>query len=353
MILKENFKIVQSTKTIKPMKKQIALLFMLSLIIFGCGKKNKLDVDVSDVNVNINIKRLDKDIFQIDIDSIHKEIPRLHEKYGEFYKIYNRHIINIGSSNSKAYADNLQAFRNDYGINEAYNKVQKKFPDFEELEEKITNGFRHYRYYFPKKKIPAVYTFIGGFNQSIVIADSTVAIGLDKYLGRDCDIYDKLGWEKYRQKNMHKAKIPTDCIKSWAKTEWVFNDSIDNVLTNMLYKGRLLYFTKAMYPETHDTLITGFTPKELEWCKANEKHIWEYLIDKNILYSTDYMTINKMVNPAPFTSGFPRQSPGQAVNWLGWQIVRTYMERKPGTSLKELMNKDDYQQILSQSKYHP
>lgn len=336
------------------MKKQIFFLFLLFLIIYGCGKKNKFEVDVSDINITIDIKRLDQDLFQVETDSIYKEIPRLNEKYGEFFKIYNQRVINIGNSNSKAYVDNLQAFRSDYGIKDAHEKVQEKYPDLDALEEKLTNGFKHYRYYFPEKQIPAVYSFVGGFNQSIVIADSALAIGLDKYLGRDCEIYDKLGWEEYRQKNMYKEKIPTDCMKGWAETEWTFNDSIDdNVLSNMLYNGKLLYFTRRMYPKAHDTLIAGFTGKELEWCKANEKHMWEYLIDKNILYSTDYMTINKMVNPAPFTSGFPRQSPGEAINWLGWQIIDNYMERKDGTNLKELMNEDDYQKILSESKYHP
>lgn len=335
------------------MKKQIFILFILFLIAYGCGKKNKFDVDISDIDITIDIKRLDKDIFQVEIDSIHKEIPRLNEKYGEFFKIYNQRVINIGSSNSKAYPDNLKAFRSDYGVNEARKKVQEKYPDLDDLEEKLTRGFKHYRYYFPEKQIPAVYSFLGGFNQSIVIADSVIAIGLDKYLGRDCEIYDKMGWEEYRQKNMYREKIPTDCMKSWAKTEWVFNDSTDNVLSNMLYNGKLLYFTRAMYPNAHDTLIAGFTKKELEWCQANEKHMWEYLIDKDILYSTDYMTINKMVNPAPFTSGFPRQSPGQAINWLGWKIIDTYMERKSGTDLKKLMNESDYQKILSVSKYHP
>ena len=244
------------------------------------------------------------------------------------------------------------SYRNLFELKKIVGKrmIRRKSDD---LDEELTRGFKHYRYYFPEKQIPAVYSFLGGFNQSIVIADSVIAIGLDKYLGRNCEIYDKLGWEEYRQKNMYKEKIPTDCIKSWAKTEWLFNDSTDNVLYNMLYNGKLLYFTRAMYPKAHDTIIAGFTGKELEWCKANEKHMWEYLIDKNLLYSTDYMTINKMVNPAPFTSGFPRQSPGQAINWLGWQIIDTYMERKSGTDLKELMNESDYQKILSVSKYHP
>jgi len=334
------------------MKKTQILLIIFISFIYGCGQKSNLDINVSDIQLTIDIKRLDKDLFNLNPDSIHKEIPQMHSKYGEFFKIYNQRVIKIGASNSKAYPDNLSAFQNDYIMHKVNQDIEKTFPDLKNLEQKLTDGFKHYRYYFPNKLIPAIYTFQGGFNQSIVIADSTLAIGLDKYLGRDCEFYDKLGWDNYRQKNMYKEKIPADCMKAWAETEWTFNDSIDNVLTNMLYKGKLLYFTSAMYPQTNDTLIAGFTEKELNWCKANEKQMWEYLIDKNILYSTDYMTINKMVNPAPFTSGFPRYSPGRAINWLGLQIIETYME-KNSITLRELMKENDYQKILAASKYHP
>jgi gliding motility-associated lipoprotein GldB len=328
-------------------------LLVITLILFGCSKKNPYETDVSDVEVKISIKRLDKNLFEVNLDSIHEAIPRLSNKYGGFFDLYNRHVINIGGANSKAYPDNLKGFLTDYVMNQVHDKTIEVYPDLDEIEERITEGFKHYKYYFPKKTIPAVYTYIGGFNQSIVVADSILAIGLDKYLGRDCEFYDKLNWSKYLQKNLHREKIPSDCMKAWAKTEWEFNDSVDNVMSNMLYRGKLLYFVKSMLPEEPDTLITGFTKKELEWCRANEKQIWNYLVENKLLFETDYMTINKYVNPAPFTSGFPRESPGRAINWLGWKITEEYMKKNKDVTLNELMVNQNYQRILNRSKYHP
>ena len=335
------------------MKKQIFYLLLLGLILSGCSGGNDFKVDVSDIEVQLDIKRLDQDLFQVNMDSIYEEIPAMQEKYGAFYEIYNRYVISIGNSNSKAYPDNLNAFLTDFMINKAYEAVQSKYPEIQSIEEGLIRGFKHFRYYFPEKQIPAVYTYIGGYNQSIVVGDSILGIGLDKYLGRDYEFYDKLGFSNYLQKKMYKEKIPSDCLHSWAETEWVFNDSIDNVMTNMLYRGKLLYFTRAMFPRAHDTLITGFTGNELQWVQANEQQMWDYLIDKKLLYSTDYMTINKLVNPAPFTSGFPEESPGQAVNWLGWQIIQAYMDQNSRITLGELMEEDDYQMILTESRYHP
>ena len=108
-----------------------------------------------------------------------------------------------------------------------------------------------------------------------------------------------------------------------------------------------------MFPNSSDSLKIGFTSDQMLWCIKNEKQMWNYLIEKKLLFSTDYMTINKHINPAPFTSGYPKESPGRASIWLGWKIVDAYMERNSDLTLKNLMLDDDYQKILSESRYEP
>ncbi len=328
-------------------------MLALTLILFGCGPKNPYEKDIETQQITIEVKRLEKDLFTANLDSLHRLIPDMQEKYGRFFELYNTGVINIGASNSRSYPSNLRAFLNNYDMNQTYDKIVEVHSSMEAAEKKLQEGFSYYRHYFPEKTIPAVYTYLGGFNQSIVVADSILAIGLDKYLGRDCKFYDKLGWADYRQQDMHPAQIPTDCMRAWGKSEWPFTDSTDNLLSNMLYRGKLLYFTKSMLPHEHDTLVTSFSKKELRWCRQNEAQIWKYLIDHKLLYSTDYMTINKMINPAPFTSGFPQSSPGQAINWLGWKIIEAYMEEKSSTTLPALMKDQNYQRMLNASKYNP
>ncbi|HSH51263.1 MAG TPA: hypothetical protein VK982_06035 [Bacteroidales bacterium] len=327
----------------------ITLLFLFS----GCSKKNKFDVDIDDIDIKIEVKRLDKDLFALEPNEVKGQIPYLIEKYGKFLELYSQNVINIGSPYSKAYPDYLTGFITDYTMFQVHNKVMEKFHAIDFIEEELTHAFKYYKYYFPQKTVPAVYTYQGGFNQSIVVADSILAIGTDKYLGPDVDFYDRLGISKYLQLNMVPEKIPTDAMKAWAMTEFVYNDSIDNLMNNMIYHGKLQYFLDAMFPFIEDSLKFGFTSNQLKWCQKNEKPMWDNLVEQKLLFSTDYMTINKYINPAPFTTGFPRQSPGRAVVWLGWKIVHRYMERHPELTLKELMLNDHYQEILTESRYEP
>jgi uncharacterized protein YjaZ len=97
----------------------------------------------------------------------------------------------------------------------------------------------------------------------------------------------------------------------------------------------------------------GFTPDEMSWCTENEARIWAHLVDEELLFKTEYMTINKWINQAPFVAGIPKESPGRLGQWVGWQIVRAYMNENPSITVQELMQNDNAQDILNRSKYKP
>ncbi|NOZ45244.1 MAG: hypothetical protein GXO79_00525 [Chlorobi bacterium] len=87
--------------------------------------------------------------------------------------------------------------------------------------------------------------------------------------------------------------------------------------------------------------------------KKYEEDIWTYLIEKKVLYSTEYMQIKRYIDDAPFTPSFSKKSPGRIGIWVGWQIVRSYMKNRTDVDLIKLMNNNNYQKILNRSKYKP
>ncbi|MBI9055235.1 MAG: hypothetical protein JEY96_15535 [Bacteroidales bacterium] len=334
-------------------KKEFIFVVLISIILVSCNTRNRVNIDLSDINVDAEIKRLDQDVFQIDLDSTQKDVNVLVNKYSEFFELYNSMIIKLGNPYSKSYPELLKGFVTDYTMNKIYTKTTEVYPNLNDLETELEEAFKRFKYYFPEKNTPAFYTYIGGFNQSIVVTDSMLGIGLDKYLGSNCIFYKRLGIANYLQQNMIPEMISIDAVKSWALTEFDYNDSIDNVVNNMIYQGKIQYFLNATFPNKADSLKFGFSGDDVRWCIKNEKQMWNYLIDQKLLFSTDYMVINKLINPAPFTTGFPNESPGRASVWLGEKIVSAYMNRFPNLTIKELMLDDNYQKILSESRYEP
>ena len=246
----------------------------------------------------------------------------------------------------------LYSFVSDTLIRELETNVAENI-DTIQLRKNLEFAFRHYKYYFPEKEIPIVYTCISGLNQSVVTAEKLIGISLDKYLGVNSRFYKQLGLPVYKRRNMHPEKIVPDAIYAWAVTEWPKSDNANNLLSQMIHEGKMLYFMDAMLPEISDTLKIGFTKKQLDYCRKNEASMWTFMAEQKLLFSTDRMSIKRFIDDGPYTTPFTDQSPARTGAWLGWQIVRSYMNQNKDVELVDLMNNTDFQVILNQSGYRP
>ncbi|MGD0341356.1 MAG: hypothetical protein ABSA76_06590 [Bacteroidales bacterium] len=329
------------------------VLFCLTALI-SC-RKNIYRVNVSSVPVNIEIKRLEKEIFSLDPDKIQTSVPNLKQEYGSFLQLFS-YVINTGDINDPSFGDFLVRFCTDKLNYEVFQEIMRKYPDTEKLKKELEDAFRHYIYYFPGKNVPAVYTCSTGFNNSIITGDSVLGIGLDRYLGKDCEYYRRLQIFKYLAARMTPVNIVPDCIYAWGLTEWDFSAMkypVDNVMAEMMHEGKLKYFEKCMLPEVSDSIIFGFSVNQMKFCRNNESQMWQYLVEHNLLFSTDRFVIRKLTDEAPFTSYFTNESPGRASVWIGFRVIESYMMKNRNVTLAELMDNTDVSGILEKAKYNP
>jgi hypothetical protein len=329
-------------------------LILISPAMISC-KRNHFRISTSGIKVKIEIKRLEKDIFSLNPDEIANAVPDLRNKYGDFLQLFS-YVINTGEVSDPSFADFLVRFSTDKLNNEVYDSVLKVFNDLSWLERDFNNAFSHYLYYFPERKVPALFTCITGFNNSIITGDSILGIGLDRYLGANSGFYSRLEIYKYLTARMTPENIVPDCIYGWGVSEWDFSSlkyPVDNVLAEIIHEGKLKYLEKCMLPEVPDEVIFGFSPAQFKFCRNNEDQMWQYLITQDLLFKTDMLTIRKLTGEAPFTSYFTNESPGRAAVWIGFRIVEEYMMNNPGLALEGLMQTVDIQLILEKAKYNP
>jgi len=336
------------------MKRLLVLTALVtSVILFSC-RRNPYVVDLSGVRIDFEIMRLEKDIFMADPGPVKERVPGLIQKYGDFLQLFS-YVINSGDINSPTWYEYLSLFINDRVNYEAYGAVEVVYSDISDIEEGLRKAFRHYRYFFPERVIPSVYTCITGFNNSIIIGDSVLGISLERYLGPETEFYSRLGIYKYLTLRMDRPYIVPDCMYAYATTEWDYYDmeyGAENVFARIIHEGKLHYFVRRMLPQTSDEIIFGFTPGQMKFCRNNEDLMWTYLVEHDLLFSTDHLVIKKLTGVAPFTSYFTNESPGKAAVWIGFRIVEQYMKRNPPVTLGQRMELNDYRQILSGAKYN-
>jgi hypothetical protein len=309
------------------------------------------DLDLSGIEVDAHIDRFEQDLFASQDEA---NIINLKSKYPNFFPIYVTSIIGMGGPNDEALSHYLSSFAEDRQIKEVYQRSQAVFPSLATQEADFEEAFKRYKYFFPNKPVPRLISFISGFSYTIVVDDSLLAFGLDMYLGEDSEYYPRLGIPKYRFLNMSPDHIVSDCMKAWMATEYELGKEDNDLLSQMIYHGKLLYALDRLLPEHSDAIKAGHTEEQIEWCKSNEADVWFHFVDRNVLYEIDNNVLTKYLNEGPFTPGFPDGSPGEIGKWIGWQIVRKYMQSHPDVTLAQLFEGElTAQQLLTESKYKP
>lgn len=333
--------------------KPLLFLFIGLLIFAGCNR-NPLKVEISDIQDEVKIVPFGNQLFDLAGKDTLQALASLSKEYPDFFNLFSYRIINVGGIGDEEFPGLIKSFLCDSMIEEAKIKTDSVFQSTGKLEKDLATAFKYFQFHFPDKELPVIYTYISGFNQSVVTAENIIGISLDKYLGRDCGFYRQLSSTPlYKVMNMYPERIPSDVAFAWAITEFEDPNTAVTLLDNMIEKGKLMYLVDAMLPETADSLKIGYTELQLEWCENNAPAMWTHLIEQKMLYSSKRMDIVRYINDAPTTSGFPIESPGRTGVWIGWQVVRKYMKKNPEISLADLMASKDYQKILNDSEYDP
>jgi hypothetical protein len=248
----------------------------------------------------------------------------------------------------------LRDYLADPFIQELFLKTNELYPDLTFLEKKLSKAFRYYKSYYPNNDLPEVYTYVSGLDaENRVMADpGSLLIALDMYLGSDFEPYRQLGLPRYQMERLTRDFIARDCIYSLLdlNRNQVFPGN--TVLDRMIHEGKRLWFLDAMMPEEPDEIKIGYTKEQIEWCIANESNLWKFILDNQVLFSSEIQVMNKFFTDGPFTSGFPG-SPSRLGAWIGWQIVRDYMDNQPQVRLQELLVETDSRKVLTRSEYKP
>jgi hypothetical protein len=199
-----------------------------------------------------------------------------------------------------------------------------------------------------------VVTFISEFATDVFTAgDSLCGIGLDMFLGQSFAGYNPDIFPAFIRRQFEPAYIPVRLAKALSQNRLEETPTDRKLLNLMVYNGKLLYLTKLLQPTAHDSTIMGYTLEQIEGCYANEQEVWAKILEKNLLFSADYATFRKLVEPGPNAPIVFQEAPGEVGNWIGWQIVKAYMKRNPNTSPQDLIKMKDAQKLLEKAKYKP
>lgn len=326
------------------------LIIFLSFVIASCSG-DKLDVDVSNVEVDLKFERFEKEMFEGNTpEEMAKINQNLIEKGGELYEFYVYEMLRAGSVYDDSIGTLLSFFVNDSMMQMMMEDLETEFSDFNVVEEQLTDVFKRLKYHLPNSPQPnKIITYNGAFTFGVVSTDSVIGIGLDMYLGAQNRLVREIRFPQYMKDKMNRDYLTLDVAQSWLMTNVLGEDEGETFLSSMIYYGKLRYILKALLPKAEDHIIMRYNPEEYDFAVASEFEIWEYLIEMNWIYSIDMKVKLRFFEEAPSTVGIDG-SPGRIGQFMGWQMVKQYMEANEDVTIEQLLLETNEAKILKEYK---
>ncbi len=335
---------------------RLILISAVLLLISSC-KPGSQAPSVDHIPMELRFNRFDKTFFALDTQQIEKGLTQLEKETPGFYYDYMNYILGTSgnptdSTTQKATTVFLKTYR------AVYDSLAPGFENIDPLKKEIKKAYQYLKYYFPAFKSGPIWFYMGPFDApGVAVLKEGVAIGIHQYAGRNFFAYQSPDiqnlYPSYISRRFESAYIVPTLVK--AITEDLFPDQSSGkpLIEQMIEKGKYWYLSRLILPTSADSLITGFTTAQLDWCLENEGLIWTHLIRSDELQTLNPVLIQNYLGEAPFTQGLSQEySPGNIGQWIGWRIVETYVNKNPDITPVELIQKSAAE-ILEKAKYKP
>lgn len=299
---------------------------MLTILI-GCNNKSTNNYE------NIIIDRFEKKFFNIQPDSLKILINQYPYLFPSTFNDEEWLNIKNDSIRKIIFNETQVEFKNDYlrkYISKLYYRLSDQFSNFNS---------------------PKIITINNGldFQYKLIDIDSLVLLSLDCYLDND-ELYKAI--PDYISKKMNKNYLIRDLAEKLI-SRYVNYPTNRQFLDKIIYYGKVsnLMINNLDFGEAN---ALYYNEKEILWAKDNEKEVWKFFIENEILFNTSNILVERFINFGPYSKfgiSIDYESSPMIGKWIGYKIVKSYLKSNNKT-IEEILNMNEYELYLN-SNYKP
>lgn len=330
-----------------------ALAIVVSSVYLMLRQKPQVLTEAPAIEVTFQTQRFDQALWE-NRRQLSSGADSFKAAYVDFLPFYAEQLVQVSRANDPALYSNLEAFLQDPYIDTVYRDVLSHFRDFKAIDAEFDRAFRFYKQNFPDAPLYDIITLVSGFKYKTALIDSAVLVGLDLYLGPDYKYYPMVDFMTlYLIRRLSPEHIVPDAMQLIIEDLLPAQSNATQLLHRMMEQGKVLYALHQILPDTPDSLIYGYSSTQMDWVKANERNIWAYMLNRDILFTSDLGEVARFMNDGPFTNGLPEESPARLGPYIGARIIATYMEKNKTLPLPELFTLVDYDRLFKEAGYKP
>lgn len=305
------------------------LLLVLTLAVVGCGKKAE----------PVKIHRFEQFLFARQGNAADFSSP----------------LLNYYPDDPEFMAA-VNDFASDPVVRRIYNITDSLYHDLSWLEQALGDAMSRARELCPEVNYNYFFTLVTAdlddYTNRVFCNWTDMAISIDHYTLGHVDEMQRFGVPGHITRLCRREYIVPDVMAAAARSHIELPEGDLSFLDHAIAEGKALYFLDQVLPSTPDTLKIRYSKEQLDWMEENTENVWGWLIQNNILFSTDNTQLRNLVDDAPKTNTFGDRSAPRTGDYIGWQIVRQYM-KKTNATMSALLAETDSRKILETSGWRP
>lgn len=297
----------------------------------------------------VHFNRLERLIFGTPADQLQAELTRHQADY-------RTNLIRFQPSDP-SYIAWLQGYVADPTVRDIYRITDSLLGDLSDEERQLSRALgRAYRLCPDMPRLQHFYTMVtadyDNYDHRVYTDGTDLCLATDVYALPAMQRYAFFGLPAHVVRLCVPQQMVPDCMRQLAMQHIAWPDHGATLLDYAVAEGKVLYFVEKTMPHLHDTLLLRYSAPQLEWMRKNEKNVWGWLIQNQLLYNNDLSQFHNLLDYAPKTNAFGEGSAPRTVAYIGWQIVKSYA-RRTNCTMQQLFDEVDSRRILSQSAWRP
>ena len=318
-------------------KKSIYVILLLIAFFYSCNS-NPLDIKLENKKVSINFINADQQLYNQSLSDIQKNIKTLTHQLGDLfsYELSQNIRQNIDDSSYRA----IYHFYNSEYIRDLEKEKAKLHSLLPKHEENINKAFQYLAHHFGDSVLPDHIFYLNKMFSQVSCSENSIAVGLESYISPLSPVIESIpssqlyGWQRER---MDIKYLERDILLNWIQVQ-LFNEIDGNLAEHLVQAGKILYVLNAAFPQTKDAYILRYSDTQMDWAIQNELPVWNYLVEQQLLFKSDMQTRTNFLNEGPKTVGLSDDAPDRIGQFLGYRIVKGYMNKNKALSLPELLD---------------
>lgn len=283
----------------------------------------------------LKIKRIDKQIFEYLENGDEKNISSLENT--DFINALCQ-TLGIPTDSKSEMLKGIQTYYKHPALFGMYKDTENKFSDMSSIELELSESLNRASGIMSVTDKTVFGTHVSGLKENIISVNNIISLSLDKYLGSDYSLYRHF-FTTDQLLDMSPDMIVRDYIKAWLIYNYVQESSNQNLLSQMIFEGKIIYILSQLLPEVSLEHLLGKNSSDIDNYRSSNKKVWKKILNSD-LYSQDKNLIHKWM-----------VEENQIGVWLGYEIVTKYMNNN-NSNIDTLLKLSD-QDILRGSKYNP